>query len=146
MPNGNGFPFRSNILNISSYLYRWTNIILRGKIEETKQNDAGTLGNGIELVVESIGLTYLGAEIPSFTFRRTSEEKQPAVGIDCGIHSNEWISPAMCRMLVNELIRCSNPQTSTTCDDFFVEQFYDFDWYIIPMVNPDGYNYTWDSW
>ena len=101
------------------------------------------MSNGIVLEVESIGLSYLGAEIPSFTFSRTSEEKRPAVGLDCAIHAREWISPAMCRMLVNELIRCS--KTSSTCDDFFMEHFYDFDWYIIPMINPDGYSYTWDS-
>jgi len=35
----------------------------------------------------------------------------PAIAIDCGIHSNEWIAPAMCRLLINELIKEFGVQT-----------------------------------
>ena len=50
-----------------------------------------------------------------------------------GIHANEWITTATLTWIVNELVVNKNSY------DCILERF---DWYFIPMVNPDGYEYS----
>ncbi|XP_015339787.2 carboxypeptidase B2 isoform X2 [Marmota marmota marmota] len=60
-----------------------------------------------------------------------------AIWIDCGMHAREWISPAFCLWFIG-----------------YVTQFYEkeklytnllrhVDFYIMPVINVDGYDYTW---
>lgn len=50
-----------------------------------------------------------------------------------GIHAREWISPAFVTWLIHELVEnyAAHPQ--------YLD---DIDWYIMPVINPDGYRYT----
>ena len=50
-----------------------------------------------------------------------------------GIHAREWISPAFVTWLIRELVEnyAAHPQ--------YVDQM---DWYIMPVMNPDGYRWT----
>lgn len=50
-----------------------------------------------------------------------------------GIHANEWITPAALTWMVNELVENAD---SYGC---ILDRF---DWYFVPMVNPDGYEYS----
>lgn len=54
------------------------------------------------------------------------------VSIDCGIHAREWISPAYCQWFINEVTTGS--MAGYKNDITFLVQ---------PMLNPDGYAYTW---
>jgi murein tripeptide amidase MpaA len=56
--------------------------------------------------------------------------------VDAGIHAREWIAPAVAVWVINELT--ANYATNQK----YVDQL---DWYIIPSVNPDGYEYSWKS-
>jgi carboxypeptidase A4 len=49
-----------------------------------------------------------------------------------GIHAREWISPASVTYIIQELIE--NREANTWADNL--------DFYIVPVVNPDGYEYT----
>ncbi|KDR21622.1 carboxypeptidase B-like [Zootermopsis nevadensis] len=57
----------------------------------------------------------------------------PAIWIDGGIHAREWIAPASVTYIINELIENR---------DAHGESVKDVDWYILPVVNPDGYEYS----
>jgi murein tripeptide amidase MpaA len=59
-------------------------------------------------------------------------QKRAAIFIDCGIHAREWISPAFCLYAIDRLL---DPSESEMTDKF--------DFYIVPVTNPDGYAYTW---
>ena len=49
------------------------------------------------------------------------------------MHANEWITIAVLTWIVNELV------TKKGSHDCIFDRF---DWYFIPMVNPDGYEYS----
>ena len=53
-----------------------------------------------------------------------------------GIHAREWISPAAVTYVINELVehREQQPQSLRSVD-----------WYILPVVNPDGYEHSHSS-
>lgn len=52
----------------------------------------------------------------------------PALWIDGGIHAREWISPAAVTYIIDYLVENS--------------ESLDADYYILPVANPDGYEYT----
>lgn len=52
--------------------------------------------------------------------------------MDCGIHAREWISPAFCLYALDQLVE----------EQALLDQY---DFYIVPVANPDGYFYTWKS-
>ncbi len=60
---------------------------------------------------------------------------KPIVFIDGGIHANEWIGPSTVVYHVDKLV-----QSVPEGDEDLTEQL---DWYFLPVVNPDGYEYTW---
>lgn len=55
----------------------------------------------------------------------------PALWIDGGIHAREWISPAAVTYIIEHLVENSESLEA--------------DYYILPVVNPDGYEYTFTS-
>lgn len=50
-----------------------------------------------------------------------------------GIHAREWVAPAMALYLIHRLT--NDPEARAKDLD-------GVDWYILPVVNPDGYEYT----
>lgn len=51
---------------------------------------------------------------------------------ECGMHAREWLAPAACMWIIKELI-----------DPVNREYLSNYTFTIIPMMNPDGYLYTW---
>ena len=50
-----------------------------------------------------------------------------------GIHAREWISPATVTYIMTELL--NNAEEHADILD-------KFDFYVMPLINPDGYEYT----
>ncbi|XP_021192893.3 carboxypeptidase B [Helicoverpa armigera] len=82
--------------------------------------------------VNSIGKSHEGRDLKVL---RISDGKKTnkAVFIDGGIHAREWISPAVVTYFINQF-----------AENFDVESddIRNIDWYFLPVVNPDGYEYT----
>uniref|UniRef100_A0A8D0DXG7 Carboxypeptidase B n=1 Tax=Salvator merianae TaxID=96440 RepID=A0A8D0DXG7_SALMN len=57
--------------------------------------------------------------------------------MDCGFHAREWISPAFCQWFVREAVRTYGKETIMT------ELLDNLDFYVLPVLNIDGYVYTW---
>ncbi|VIO94413.1 Uncharacterized protein BM_BM6935 [Brugia malayi] len=75
----------------------------------------------------NITKTYEGRDLIGIKIGSRSSFK-PAIFIDAGIHAREWIAPA----LVTEYQKDSN----------LTHMLDKFDWYIVPVANPDGYEYS----
>ncbi|XP_055604046.1 zinc carboxypeptidase A 1-like, partial [Uranotaenia lowii] len=58
----------------------------------------------------------------------------PAIFLEGGIHAREWIAPATVTYILNQLLTSSDPQVRNIAENY--------DWYVFPNVNPDGYEYT----
>ena len=80
-----------------------------------------------------IGSTYQGRNISMVGLHLESETKKPAIFIECTTHAREWISPMVCMYSIRELI--GNSETLLKHFDFF----------IVPITNPDGYVHAWIS-
>lgn len=59
--------------------------------------------------------------------------QKPIVAMESGMHAREWASPPTVLYLLNRLIE--NPSTRT-------ELLERVDWLIVPMQNPDGYEFS----
>ncbi|OXA49575.1 carboxypeptidase B [Folsomia candida] len=62
----------------------------------------------------------------------TGGSNKPAFWIDSAIHAREWISPAVNTYIMNDLIHNINHANLRAGIDF----------YFAPLINPDGYEYT----
>lgn len=83
-----------------------------------------------------IGKTYEGRDLKLIKIGKLNEDDSiPGFWIDAGIHAREWISPAAALFLVSRLLDPKDPIGR------FLLSRYRF--YILPLANPDGYEYTW---
>jgi len=78
------------------------------------------------------GKTYEGREI--LGVKVSFKEGNRGVVLEAGIHAREWISPATTTYILNQLLTSENPVTREIAENY--------DWYIFPHTNPDGYVYT----
>ncbi|XP_051870124.1 carboxypeptidase B2-like isoform X2 [Pristis pectinata] len=68
---------------------------------------------------------------------RGADTPKGALWIDCGIHAQEWISPAFCQWLVQDLLDTKDHVTTDILNSYEI--------YILPVWNVDGYDYTWTT-
>ncbi|KRY59328.1 Carboxypeptidase B [Trichinella britovi] len=85
--------------------------------------------------VHTIGYTHENREINLIQIGRFYSS-QPAIWIDAGIHAREWIAPSTALYIINYLV--------TRYDfDMEVQKYVNgLTWYILPVVNPDGYEFS----
>ena len=60
----------------------------------------------------------------------TGGKNKPAIFIDAGIHAREWIAPITSLYIVDQMLTSHR------------QLLKDIDWYILPVLNPDGYEFT----
>jgi murein tripeptide amidase MpaA len=63
-------------------------------------------------------------------------EGKRAIFIDSAMHAREWIGPPVALYAINQLTEFFD-QSSNLLENV--------DFYIMPMVNPDGYLFTWEE-
>jgi len=85
----------------------------------------------------NLGTTYEGRKIEALLLRQDSSSKKPVIWLDCGIHAREWVSPPVCLHAIDKLIENYN----STDPKKNLLGMYDF--FILPIANPDGYAFTW---
>ncbi|GAB0100028.1 zinc carboxypeptidase-like [Sergentomyia squamirostris] len=58
----------------------------------------------------------------------------PGVFIESNTHAREWITSATATYVLNELLTSTNPDIQRIAENY--------DWYIFPNVNPDGFRFS----
>ena len=77
-----------------------------------------------EIGVESLGQT---AENRDIWVYKVNHEAEKTIGIDCGRSARDWLSISFCLELIDRLSAGKHN---------------DVNWIVVPVVNPDGYQYT----
>nr|XP_006822140.1 PREDICTED: carboxypeptidase A4-like [Saccoglossus kowalevskii] len=72
---------------------------------------------------------------------KTSEDKE-GIWLQSGIHAREWIAPATNIWMANAFLE--EFKDGSANDTTSILNKYDI--YVLPSVNPDGYEYTWDEY
>uniref|UniRef100_A0A182N406 Zinc carboxypeptidase A 1 n=1 Tax=Anopheles dirus TaxID=7168 RepID=A0A182N406_9DIPT len=88
----------------------------------------------------NLQLLELNASYENRTLYGVKLSKDPsnsAIVVECGIHAREWISPASCTFVLNELLSSDREEVRHLADSY--------NWIIFPVVNPDGYQYTFEG-
>ncbi|XP_053333201.1 carboxypeptidase O [Clarias gariepinus] len=95
--------------------------------------------NNYSDVVTSItyGKTYEKRNISLLKIGQKSNEPKKMIWMDCGIHAREWIAPAFCQHFVKEILG------SYKTDQKIGEMLKRLDFYVTPVLNMDGYVYSW---
>ncbi|KAM7365419.1 hypothetical protein PAMP_016345 [Pampus punctatissimus] len=83
------------------------------------------------------GQTYEKRNINLLKIGLNTGAKKKAIWMDCGIHAREWISPAFCQYFVRQILQAYKT------DPKMEEMMKNLDFYITPVLNIDGYIYTW---
>ncbi|XP_053692246.1 zinc carboxypeptidase A 1-like [Sabethes cyaneus] len=84
------------------------------------------------LSVEPIGYSYEGRDLR--IIKVSYKQGNPGIFVDANIHAREWITSATVTWILNELL--------TSEDKAVRELAENYDWYIVPVANPDGFVYT----
>ncbi|XP_035901543.1 zinc carboxypeptidase-like [Anopheles stephensi] len=79
-----------------------------------------------------VGETYEGRQIRGV--KVSYKEGNPAVFTEGTIHAREWISAATVTFVLNELLTSQDGAVRNAAENY--------DWYVVPVANPDGYVYT----
>ncbi|XP_063590475.1 carboxypeptidase B1-like [Penaeus indicus] len=85
-----------------------------------------------QVKVRELDRTTENRPIYLVTIHSGSSKKSPVIFVDGGMHAREWASPAAALFLVGHLLE--SPALTR-----------DVEWRIVPVLNPDGYVYSWTT-
>lgn len=84
--------------------------------------------------VKTVGFSYEQRELKTITITNgDGRANKKVVFMDGGFHAREWISPAAVLYVIDQLVEQFDQNTNL---------LEDYDWVILPVVNPDGYEHT----
>lgn len=81
--------------------------------------------------VEEYGVSSEGRPLRLVRIGSGAPEGKPTVFIEGAIHGRQWIAPPVVLYAAEQLI---NPEN--------VEMIENANWILVPVTNPDGYEYT----
>ncbi|XP_021961619.1 carboxypeptidase B [Folsomia candida] len=118
--------------------YQMTGV--REPISWTKYHNLATMYEWFQNLTEAhsfvhvytIGQSTEGRDIKVVRLSKDPSANKPAMFIDSAIHAREWISLATVSYIMNQIV--NNPEDNALLDDV--------DFYFLPIINPDGYEYT----
>ncbi|XP_023302831.2 carboxypeptidase B-like [Lucilia cuprina] len=115
----------------------------KGRLSTERYYSHGEINNYIEdlekrfpsrVFLKTVGKSYEGRTIKTITITNgDGRANKNVIFIDGGFHAREWISPAAVLYVIEQLVENFEENA---------ELLLDYDFIILPVVNPDGYEYT----
>jgi murein tripeptide amidase MpaA len=93
---------------------------------------ASTYPDKVTLVSPAKSFEYRPIKYLKISTTNFEDESKPILFIDGGIHAREWISPPTVAWAIRKLLE------DVTEPDLLER----FDWILLPIINPDGYEYS----
>jgi carboxypeptidase A2 len=94
----------------------------------------GNCRAGLTCTVYSVGNSYEGRPINIFKISKPGTGRK-GYWIDATIHAREWIATSTVVNVINQLATGGDANTVRLTEAY--------DWYLMPVMNPDGYDFTW---
>merc|ERR550519_113741 len=85
----------------------------------------------------SVGNSYEGRPQNALEIKGKPSYNKPVFFMNCGIHSREWVTPPTCMYIISQLINKYGKDNGVTA---VLDKM---DFVIMPVLNVDGYVYTW---
>ncbi|XP_073843658.1 carboxypeptidase B1 [Musca autumnalis] len=86
------------------------------------------------VTVKTLGKSYEKRDMKTITITNgDGKTNKKVILMDAGIHAREWIAPAGALYVIHQLVENYSENAHLLKD---------YDWVILPVVNPDGYEYT----
>ncbi|CAI9165046.1 unnamed protein product [Rangifer tarandus platyrhynchus] len=86
-----------------------------------------------------LGMTYESRPMYYLKISQPSNNPKKIIWMDCGIHAREWIAPAFCQWFVKEILQNYK-------DNQRIRRLLkNLDFCVLPVLNIDGYIYTWTT-
>ncbi|XP_075056646.1 carboxypeptidase B [Mixophyes fleayi] len=142
-----GMPYAIIIDDLQDALEKQRDSNIRAVHSYEKYNDLDTInawsaniaaGNPSLVSRSQIGSSHEGRPIYLLKVGRSGANKK-AVFIDCGFHAREWVSIAFCQWWVKEAVNGYGSNAE------FTNLLNNLDFYVLPVLNVDGYAYTWTN-
>ncbi|XP_045153361.1 carboxypeptidase O [Echinops telfairi] len=86
-----------------------------------------------------LGMTYEARPMYYLKISQPSSNPKKMIWMDCGIHAREWIAPAFCQWFVKEILQNYKDNSRIS------RLLRNLDLYVLPVLNVDGYIYTWTT-
>uniref|UniRef100_A0A670YEV0 Carboxypeptidase B2 n=1 Tax=Pseudonaja textilis TaxID=8673 RepID=A0A670YEV0_PSETE len=92
-------------------------------------------------IVQKIHIGYSFDKRPLYVLKFSHRSRTPknAIWIDCGIHAREWVSPACCLWFTGHVTQFLDRDVT------MARLLQRLDFYVMPIMNVDGYEYTWTT-
>lgn len=88
------------------------------------------------VTVRTLGKSGEGRDLKAIVISTTGGTgTKPVIIVDAGIHAREWAAPALALYMITKLVE------QITESDIVNN----IDWVIVPLINPDGYEYSQSS-
>ncbi|XP_022796978.1 carboxypeptidase B-like [Stylophora pistillata] len=85
----------------------------------------------------SIGKSYQNRDTKGIKFTGAFKADKPVIYIQCLVHAREWVSGTVCMYIADMLAQSYGQDQKVT------ELLDKMDFVIVPVINPDGYVYSW---
>ena len=86
-----------------------------------------------------IGQSLEGRNMPGFVLNGNGATGKPIMLINACQHAREWVSPAATTFLIEQLV------TGYGTDARITRLLDELEWVFAPMMNPDGFDFTWTN-
>ncbi|XP_034947401.1 carboxypeptidase B-like [Chelonus insularis] len=125
---------RDSFVSTQGHPMSWKRYCRYGEIIKFLDHIKASHPSMVEIV--TIGYSYEGLPLKVVKISTGLDKlknTKPTVWIDAGMHAREWIGTAVATYIINQLVKKNSSH---------VKLLDTVDWMILPIVNPDGYEFT----